>query len=144
MNEKNKEAISLSISDFQVVSYLFNEQKSKPENFGFNLDINAESTDKSFKIKIAIEVKKSKKAKSLIAKIETITSFEKEYIEGEIVDKKVNANLINTLIDIAYSTTRGALIVKSQDNFLSEFPLPLLDIDAIEKSIQKKNKSTKK
>jgi hypothetical protein len=133
-NNQSDSPLFFGIKDFEVLSYHTDKPKTRFnfKNAVFNIGIEPEVNLKSetVSIGILIEVLKDEKSKQSIGKIKTQTLF---HIKG--MDFLLNDNnkivlpepLAITLISIAFSTTRGALAVKSSGDALSGIILPLIE-----------------
>lgn len=128
--DKSKQKV-LSLINFEINSYKFNNPRGELKQVGFEIRIETKKEDDLFKIIIVIEAKKNKDAKRIISKIETVTTFKSEVSKNKSVTKLPPIDFMTKLVETAYSTTRGALIAKSQDNIISKFPLPLFDIKKV-------------
>lgn len=134
MSTEDKKAINFRISDFEVLSYSFQkpEEKIRKDRIEYQIQFVTEGDLESelFWFDIEIVGKYGKRDPLVLGKIVTRSTFELQGIQnfkdskGEII---IPDDLATTLLSISYSTTRGAMAVKSEGNILSEVIVPLVD-----------------
>ena len=134
MAKKNGRKISFNLNTFKAISFTINEKKTNLDEgeLGFKYYVNAElDTSKSqITISFIISVQEGKDAAEPISKLETKTVFNVSNVNqfvGEKGEWKVPDNLAITLLSIAHSTTRGAMAVKTENSFLKDYPIPLIN-----------------
>ncbi|MEX0719951.1 MAG: hypothetical protein WD059_04730 [Balneolaceae bacterium] len=141
-NQKADIKITFGLSSFKIESFNSKIPKKEPENFGYNVTISRKyfNTSAKFNVKIEVSAKKSSEAKTSYCKLITETIFDiecKQKIDALPFDLRMN------LVSVAYSTTRGVLFTKTENSFISNTPLPLLNIEELKKQDRKKKKEGK-
>jgi hypothetical protein len=134
MSTEDKKAINFRISDFEVLSYSFQkpEEKIRKDRIEYQVQFvtDGDLENELFSFDIKITGKYGKKDPLILGEIVTRSTFELQGIQkfkdskGEII---IPDHLATTLLSISYSTTRGAMAVKSEGNILSEVIVPLVD-----------------
>lgn len=138
MGEGNKKAKGISINfgleSFEIIEYNFDEPEKEidPKTIGYQIQFRPDADLKKETITIEFKItgQASKENPVELGSIHTLTTYRLSSIdellteEGNLVIPK---GLAITLLSIALSTTRGALIAKSEGNILSKEILPLAD-----------------
>lgn len=126
-----------NLNEIRVVEFDTKIPKSEPENIGYSVEIghNFDKDTEVLTIGIGIVAKKSKNAKSYYCRLRTETSF--TLVEASNIEK-LPLDFVIQSISIAYSTTRGVLFAKNEDNFISKHPLALLDMNAVKEGVKSK------
>lgn len=126
-----------NLNDVRIVNFETKIPNTEPENIGYSVEIghNFDKDAEKLSIRIGIVAKKSKKAKSYYCKLKTETSF--SIVEASSIEK-LPLDFVLQSISIAYSTTRGVLFAKNEDNFISKHPLALLDMNAVKEGVKSK------
>jgi outer membrane receptor for Fe3+-dicitrate len=130
MNNAMKDELEFAIDSFVINRFSSNSPKShvRKERLNFQIQhlfkVDAESN--IFEVGFRVQVMESKQSKHEIAAIETITSFKIKGLPSENFNH-IPEHLVITFLSIAYSTTRGALVAKSQGSVVGEVPLPLIN-----------------
>jgi len=134
MSSQNKKAINFRITNFEVLSYSFQkpEQKIRKDRVGYRVQFSTNSDlDKHlFWFDIKITGQYGKQDPIILGEIVTRSTFLLEGLkkfENEAGEIAIPDQLATTLVSISYSTTRGAMAIKSEGNILSEVVVPLVD-----------------
>ncbi|HLR33421.1 MAG TPA: hypothetical protein VK074_13100 [Fodinibius sp.] len=134
MSSQNKKAINFRITNFEVLSYSFQkpEQKIRKDRVGYRVQFSTNSDlDKQlFWFDIKITGQYGKQDPIILGEIVTRSTFLLEGLkkfENEAGEIAIPDQLATTLVSISYSTTRGAMAIKSEGNILSEVVVPLVD-----------------
>lgn len=136
MSEDKEKGISINfgLKSFKVKEYKFNLPKKEIDlekidyNIQFRTDADIEKETLSIEFKITGQIGKKETLK--LGSIQTLTIYKLSTIEPLIKDDGnigVPEGLAVSLLSISLSTTRGALAAKSENNVLSDAPLPLVD-----------------
>jgi hypothetical protein len=134
MSSKERKAINFRLSGFEVKSYSFQkpEETIRKDRIGYGIQfMTGGDLDKElFWFDIKATGQYGKKNPIVLGEIVTRSIFLLEGIknfvneDGEIT---MPDHLATTLLSISYSTTRGAMAVKSEGNILSEVIMPLIE-----------------
>lgn len=134
MNSKEKKAISFRINKFEVLSYSFKKPEKKIRKdrieYGIQFSTGGNPDEEIFWIDIKATGQHGKQDPLIVGEIITRSIFILEGIKNFIDENdqiKMPDHLATTLLSISYSTTRGAMAVKSEGNILSEAIMPLID-----------------
>jgi len=136
MSEEEKKGVSINfgLESFEILKYEFEDpgQEIDLENIGYQVRFRPEpNIDKgTFSIEFDITGQVGREDPLVLGSIKTLTTYSLSNM-----DKLINEDghfvlpkgLAVTLLSIALSTTRGALVVKSEGNILSKAILPLAD-----------------
>lgn len=137
--EQKNIKIIYGLKSFEIVNFEINLPKTKPKKVGYsiNIDINYDQKNKNVLIIVEASVKRSKQAKKSFCTVVTKSVFEiRNHEDLEDMPQEFSKDLILA----AYSTTRGVLIAKNEDNFISESPLPILNLHSMRGLREKKKK----
>ncbi|TVQ81041.1 MAG: hypothetical protein EA358_01220 [Flavobacteriales bacterium] len=125
-----KGELEFAIDSFKIDRFASNNPKStvRKERLNFQIQhlFKIDAVSHIVQVGFRVQVMESKQSKHEIAAIETITSFKIKGISSENFEN-IPEHLLVTFLSIAYSTTRGALIAKSQGTVVGEVPLPLIN-----------------
>jgi len=134
MSSHNKKEINFRINSFEVLSYSFQkpEEKIRKDRIEYRVQFvtSGDLKKELFWFDIKITGQYGKKDPLILGEMVTRSTFKLQGIhnfkneEGEIT---IPDHLATTLLSISYSTTRGAMAVKSEGNILSEVIVPLVD-----------------
>lgn len=136
MSEEEKQGISINfgLKFFEILDYVFDNPKEEIEpkdiryrvQFKPNADLDNETFSIGFKIISQLGDNEGKQLGSIHTRTTYSLSNMDDLIneDGHFVLPK---GLAITLLSIALSTTRGALVAKSENNILSKVVLPLTD-----------------
>jgi hypothetical protein len=134
MSSEEKKAVSFRLSGFEVKSYSFqkSEEKIRKDRIGYGIQfMTGSDPDKElFWFDIKATGQYGKKDPLVLGEIVTRSTFLLEDITNFVnEDGKITMpdHLATTLLSISYSTTRGAMAVKSEGNVLSEVIMPLIN-----------------
>ncbi|NTV05770.1 MAG: hypothetical protein HGA59_04585 [Chlorobiaceae bacterium] len=123
--------IGIQYSGFRFKSFSFNEPVGIGKNETFNFDTSMAIKTANDRIIIGIMILVNRKSDGVTyAKAETESLFLVKGLE-QAVSKVGNVNipedLLFTIISLAISTSRGALMVKGAGTFLEKIPMPIID-----------------
>jgi len=125
-----KDEIKFAIDSFDITRYSSKTPTSSLRKDRLNFQIQhmfkVLADLNTFQVGFRIRVMERKQSKNEVAAIETMTSFKIKGIPAERFEH-IPEHLLVTFLSIAYSTTRGALIAKSQGTVVGEVPLPLIN-----------------
>jgi hypothetical protein len=136
MNKESSKNISINfgLDFFEIKKYEYNKPKQEidPEKLDYSIQFRNEADVEkgtiSFEFKIIGQTGRESSLK--LGYIQTLTSYRLSNIDalisndGDIVLPK---RLAISFLSIALSTTRGALVAKSENNIFSKEVLPLVD-----------------
>ncbi|HND78494.1 MAG TPA: hypothetical protein PK937_15590 [bacterium] len=123
---------SFKLTGFVIDSFSLENEARQVENVDADMLLyhhqgNAEIIPPKKLIRIKLSVTAEYEGKTL-GKIVTQTEFEiinfEIFINNEILN--IPGELMSMLVGLAYSTTRGALIAKSEGTILAKFPMPVV------------------
>lgn len=137
----NPPSIQISIKEVQLLDFSFTERVEQlkeplPQNayeFQFSAQAKVISTDKALGIQLMVSLfeKQNNERKIELCKIETRTIFHVENFEEVI---KIDAEniaipevLTVTCNSIAFSTTRGMLVISLQDSIIKNAIMPIIN-----------------
>jgi len=138
MGEEKKKGKGISINfgleAFEIIEYNYDEPEEKidPKTIGYQIQFRPDADLEKGTISVEFKVigQAGKETTVELGFIRTLATYRISSIdellteEGNLVIPK---GLAITLLSIALSTTRGALIAKSEGNILSQEILPLAD-----------------
>ncbi|MEX2411740.1 MAG: hypothetical protein WD607_10310 [Candidatus Paceibacterota bacterium] len=134
----DKKKLIFSLKNFKIIEYNSKIPKNPPHEFGYdiNFEIKYRKKNKEFIVIINVVARKSKKSnyKYIDTTTETIVDI-KNADEFKIVPLNFSAKMVSS----AFSTTRGVIIGKNENNFLSKVPLPFLDLEEMKKILIDQN-----
>lgn len=149
MEKKIAYNIGLRYEGFRFLRFGFDDQNicsDEPLGVQFAVDINGSGPVQEGKTQIFIKVTVlfiCETANKVLANIETVSSFGLEGVPDDIDDEghvKYPETLLTTLVSLAISTTRGAILAKGAGSFLEKMPLPIVDPKGfIRRSPEKEN-----
>lgn len=127
--------VSFGVDAFKVRSFSFSDNEETQNirkdriNFNIGLKVNFVPEHNKFQVFLKIDALHGKQKPVSLGGIETETTFR---LSGDLDTNEKGEvtlpdHLIISLISIAYSTTRGALMVKAQSTILADAPLPITD-----------------
>jgi hypothetical protein len=128
-------SISFRLKSFEILSYSFEKPETDfdEEKIGYQVQFlpGIDEEDKSFFIKMKVDIKAEENSDDNLGSITTLTKYELSNLE-KLTNKEeehvvLPKNLAVTLLSITLSTTRGALAAKSEGNILSKFIMPLIN-----------------
>uniref|UniRef100_Q3APM7 Uncharacterized protein n=1 Tax=Chlorobium chlorochromatii (strain CaD3) TaxID=340177 RepID=Q3APM7_CHLCH len=136
----NTTQIGIQYSGFRFKSFffqgLFDEQENEAFEFQTSLDIRTGSD----RVIIGVMVLVNRKSDAqTYAKAETESLFLVEGVErtkDESCSLIIPQVLLITLVSLAISTSRGALLVKGAGSFLEKIPMPIVDPKVFVSEIQ--------
>lgn len=141
MAKKKKETIDFrfNLTQVKVLDFSKNIPKKPPEEIGYAVNINHKYDKESENVTIGIVItaKKSEKAKTYYCKLKTDTTF--TVLQNDDIEE-LPVEFVLEAISIAYSTARGILLAKNEDNFLLHHPLTLLNLEDVKKHLLKSEK----
>jgi len=123
--------IGIQYSGFRFKSFSFREPAGVGANESFNFETSMAIRTASDRIIVGLMIQVNRKSDGVTyAKAETESLFLAKGLE-QATDKVGNINvpedLLFTVISLAISTSRGALMVKGAGTFLEKMPMPLVD-----------------
>jgi hypothetical protein len=123
--------IGIQYSGFRFKSFSFREPAGVGENESFNFETSMAIRTANDRIIIGLMIMVNRKSDGITyAKAETESLFLAKGLE-QAADKfgKINVpeDLLVTVISLAISTSRGALMVKGAGTFLEKTPMPIVD-----------------
>ncbi len=123
--------IGIQYSGFRFKSFSFREPSGVGENESFNFETSMAIRTANDRIIIGLMILVNRKSDgATYAKAETESLFLAKGLE-QAVDRvgniNVPENLLFTVISLAISTSRGALMVKGAGTFLEKMPMPIVD-----------------
>jgi hypothetical protein len=123
--------IGIQYSGFRFNSFSFREPAGIGENESFNFETSIAIRTANDRIIIGIMILVNRKSDGVTyAKAETESLFLAQGLE-QATDRLGNINvpedLLFTVISLAISTSRGALMVKGAGTFLEKIPMPIVD-----------------
>lgn len=128
--------IGVKYEGFRFLRFGFVEQDDcNDEALGIQLFVDIDDTGSVLDGKAKIFVKVAvlfvrDGEKEIAANIETVSQFGLEGVRNEVDEKvpvKYPQMLLTTLVSLAISTTRGAVLAKGAGSFLEMNPLPIVD-----------------
>lgn len=134
---KEKEGLSINfgLNSFEILSYSYDkpEEEIDLKDLGYQIqfkpEANKENETVSIKFKVTGQI--GEKDPLVLGSISTLTIYNLSNMENLITEDGkrffLPKGLAVTLLSIALSTTRGALVAKSEGNLLSQAVLPLAD-----------------
>ncbi|NTW84039.1 MAG: hypothetical protein HGB36_11850 [Chlorobiaceae bacterium] len=149
MNNKDNKEFGFRFHGFKIVKFSYEQQDDvdNGEDFEFQVGISLgfAKTDAEDIEQINIKVSALIERKSInkeVANIEAISVFQtKEF--SKIPENnnclKYPKPFIITLVSLAISTTRGAILAKGGGSFLELMPMPLIDPKEIVENFQQPN-----
>lgn len=141
---KQKKEIGFQYSGFRVTAFSFREPEeplAEQESFDFETSVGVAVQEAAIIVRVGVQVQRSEGE----TKYATIVSESFFHTEGIELDRQtgkaigVPADFYATVISLAISTTRGALLVKGAGSFLARIPLPIVDPKAYVPSIVEAN-----
>ncbi|NTU74023.1 hypothetical protein HGB07_07760 [Candidatus Roizmanbacteria bacterium] len=136
MEKKIAYNIGIRYEGFRFLRFGFVEQNiciDEPLGVQFSVDIDGSSQLQEGKTQIFVKVTVlfiCETAKEVVANIETVSSFGLEGVPDNFDDEgqvRYPETLLTTLVSLAISTTRGAILAKGAGSFLEKMPLPIVD-----------------
>jgi len=134
---KENYQIGFKYAGFRFLKFAFEEQESVLENevFDFQISINIESSevsdDQESQIIVKVIVLVGRKSENrMVADISTASRFDLKGVAGDLDEHgkiKYPETLLVTLVSLAISTTRGAILGKGGGSFLEKIPMPIVD-----------------
>jgi hypothetical protein len=123
--------IGIQYSGFRFKSFSFSEPVGVGANESFNFETSMAIRTASDRIIVGLMIQVNRKSDGVTyAKAETESLFLAKGLE-QAADKVGNINvpedLLFTVISLAISTSRGALMVKGAGTFLEKMPMPIVD-----------------
>jgi len=128
--------VGVKYEGFRFLRFGFVEQDAcNDEALGIQLFVDIDDTGSVLDGKAQIFVKVAvlfvrDGEKEIVANIETVSIFGLEGVRNEVDEKehvKYPEMLLTTLVSLAISTTRGAVLAKGAGSFLEMKPLPIVD-----------------
>jgi hypothetical protein len=123
--------IGIQYSGFRFKSFSFREPVGIGENESFNFETSMAMKTANDRIIIGIMIQVNRKSDGVTyAKAETESLFLAKGLEqaGDKAGRiSVPEDLLFTVISLAISTSRGALMVKGAGTFLEKIPMPIVD-----------------
>lgn len=138
MSEENENSKGLSINfgldSFEILEYNYVEPEEKIDTkiIGYQIQFrpDADLDKETISIEFKITGQAGKENPVELGSIHTLTTYRISSIDELLTDKGnlfIPKGLSITLLSIALSTTRGALVAKSEGNILAKEVLPLAD-----------------
>lgn len=136
MSEDKEKNISINfgLKSFEILDYSYKGSKEEfnKEKLGYLIQFkpDADLEESTISIKFIVTGQIGKEDPIKLGSIETLTTYNISDINELLTDEGnllIPKGLAVTLLSIALSTTRGALVAKSEDNILSKEVLPLAD-----------------
>jgi len=142
---KQKKNIGFQFSGFRITAFSFKapeEPLGENESFDFETSVGVSHESSALIVKVGIVVRRSLDQVGYATMVaESLFSTEGLDVDshtGAVVD--VPPDFYATVISLAISTTRGALLVKGAGSFLERVPLPIVDPKAYVPAIMEANK----
>ena len=131
--QEKKSEITFKLNSFKVEHFLLHdfaksEEQLNPDQVLFHHVGKAEVFVQKKQIAIRFDVKTEYLSKPL-GEISTISVYEIVNFENFVIDNTIQIPKMVwiMLVGLAYSTTRGALIVKGEGTLLEKYPMPVVD-----------------
>ena len=136
----NTAQIGIQYSGFRFKSFFFQELLDEQENEAFEFQTSLDIRSGSDRVIIGVMVLVNRKSDAqTYAKAETESLFLVEGLEctkDESCSLIIPQGLLITLVSLAISTSRGALLVKGAGSFLEKIPMPIVDPKVFVSEIQ--------
>jgi hypothetical protein len=123
--------IGIQYSGFRFKSFSFSEPAGVGKNESFNFETSIATRTANERIVVGLMILVNRKSDGVTyAKAETESLFLAKGLD-QAADKSgsinLPENLLFTVISLAISTSRGALMVKGAGTFLEKIPMPIID-----------------
>ncbi|MGB7510200.1 MAG: hypothetical protein WBP54_02800 [Pelodictyon phaeoclathratiforme] len=128
---EKRSPIGIQYSGFRFNSFSFREPAGVGKNESFNFETSMAIRTAKERIVVGLMILVNRKSDGVTyAKAETESLFLAKGLD-QVIDKSGTINLpedlLFTVISLAISTSRGALMVKGAGTFLEKIPMPIVD-----------------
>lgn len=128
--------VGLRYEGFRFLRFGFVDQINcgdEPLGVQIAVDIDSSTPVQEGKTKILVKVTVllvCESSKEVVANVETVSFFCLEGVPDDVDDEgqlRYPETILTTMVSLAISTTRGAILAKGAGSFLEKMPLPIVD-----------------